>query len=230
MNQRNHVRTTIALGMLLALATACDEGSGDARDGSDFRNTIIVPIDDFQTGAPAIQLSAVGVAQQTQTGAGILGDTRCEYFSVTDTPFSRPATAEIIGGADGMLVVENGVGVSQAMTLMYGRDENCEPADLDLNLTALAGVDVEFADLDGYGALDLDVAGAVLLVSAEGSSAAPLSVVAGSLHGGPAREEFVGDVDWVHVQEIIIEIQSGGIAPAHDYIVRSLSLALDDDQ
>lgn len=39
----------------------------------------------------------------------------------------------------------------------------------------------------------------------------------------PAFSEFEGDAAWSHIEQLVFEIQSGGVMPGHDYVLRSIS-------
>jgi len=196
----------------------------------------VLMIDDFKTGQDALELTAVAQVQHGKSAAGALGGTRCTFLGVTTNPFARRATVEISGGADGFLALDTGAGVHQAMALLYGWDEDCNPRGIDVDLkhapgsaTLLTDFQIEMAVFDighgSHGALDLGTAGEIALWSDGGVASAPLSITAGDVLTHVPYSAFDADpgFDWEHVRYVAVEIQSGGSVPGHDYVLRSVS-------
>src|SRR6185369_17917514 len=99
---------------------------------------------------------------------------------------------------------------------------------LNADLSHLTGFRIEFATdfaSGAYGALDLDTAGGIAVWTNSGTASVPLGITAGSTEKYVPFADLRGEVppDWQHVQEIAIVIESGGIVPAHDYVLRSIS-------
>jgi hypothetical protein len=175
-------------------------------------------IDDFTTGPVTLQVPVTGFLEnRTQPGAAIAGGVRCTMFDVTGNPYQRAATLDI---RDGRLVVDTGVLTDHAIWLLYGWDENCEPAGLDLDLSAYVESGAFRFDFAG---LDRGTAGAIVVWGNNGTSAIPFGVDTVANDFAYARlSDFVGDDVWSHVQHIGIVIQTGGVAPGHDYAIRSI--------
>src|SRR5262249_35493209 len=151
----------------------------------------------FTTGAGTLVEHGVATQQAAQAGTSIRGGSRCIVLVVTGNQLGRPVTVEGSNGATSYLALDSGVGVGQAMLALYGYDERCAPKGLDLDLTHYDEFRIDFA------ALDLDTAGGVIVWSDAGAASVPLGVEAGvefSKH--IPFSDFVGDVDWQHVQQI----------------------------
>jgi hypothetical protein len=177
-------------------------------------------LDDFATGAGVLVEDGVATQQATQTGTGIRGGTRCIVLVVTGNPLGRPTTVEIRNGKNSYLALDSGVGVDQAMLALYGYDEQCNAKGLDLDLADYGEFRIDFA------ALDLGAGGGITVWSDAGVSSAALSVDPGlSVTKHLAFSEFAGNADWHHIQQIAVEIASGGEVAAHDYALRAISAA-----
>jgi len=175
-------------------------------------------IDDFTAGPGTATVPSTGTAPLTGSGpsSSIAGGVRRAVLNVVVNPFGRPAGLDI---REGHLVVDTGIRTHHSLTLLYGWNADRSPADLNLDLRAFDRLRLHFD------AVDRDTAGAVVVWTGGGIVSVPL--------GAPAGEDFCMDLpfadfagdpaDWSDVQHIAIVIQSGGLAPAHDYAIRSIS-------
>jgi len=186
----------------------------------------VIVIDDFKTGGDVLETSTIENVDQTQTGNGIIGGHRCMHLAVTTNPFERRATTEIREGEHGYLALDTAVGIHQVNMMMYGYDDACGAVGLDLSLEDLAYFRIEFAAMDEYdiyGAIDQGTTGAIVVFTDSGNASAPLPILGTSRTWDVHKDEFSGDVDWGHVQQIVLAIQSGGPVPAMDYVLDSFT-------
>src|SRR5687767_1211969 len=112
----------LGLGLAFALAAACDEGGSPPETDASFRVLDMLVIDDFETGPVQVEIDTVDQLEVSQHGAGILGGSRCLDLAATVNPYDRPVSVEVGAGEGGYLALESGVGVHQAMMLLYGYD------------------------------------------------------------------------------------------------------------
>lgn len=213
----------LASGCVSAPDQAAHEHASQARLALDATPPIV--IDDFKTGAATFSISTTGLASRDQVATSAIGQHRCETLYVTDNPFSRGTLVEI-ATTPGFLALDSGFGVSQALLLTYG---GCNGPGLDQKIgPEYTGIEVELATLNGaptVGALDHDTAGGIELFSDGGHfSSMPFGIKAGSPTGHGAFADLVGDVDMNHVQQIVIEIQTGGPLPGHDYVLQRIAV------
>jgi hypothetical protein len=179
-------------------------------------------IDDFTTGptgANPVTTTATGIEFGTQAGDPdhLLGGTRCLLLWVTGNNFARRASMEVQDGPSGYAVVDTGVGVNHQGIFLYGFDAGCNAAPMHADLSAFAGLRLDFE------ALDLNTSGAVVVWTGGGNTSVPLSVGAGA----PTSiylpfDGFPGPVDWSDVLHIGLGIQTGGFVAAHDYVLKSI--------
>src|SRR5262245_1744509 len=125
----------------------------------------VLPIDDFTGRAGGVTVANLSLAQDTQSGARILGGTRCVVLAATGKGFGRRAD---VGIRDAHLPVEPSAGTSHATYILYGYDAQCEPAGLDLDLSEESGLTGFRLD---FRAVDLDTAGGVVVFTDTGNAA-----------------------------------------------------------
>ena len=218
----------LGLGLVLALAAACDEGAASPETDDSFRAVgAVLPIDDFRTGPVQIEIDTVDSVQTSQWGTGILGGNwRCLELGASVNAYDRPLSVEVREDENGYLALESGVGIHQSMSLIYGPGEDCGPAGLSLDFTPYTHLRLEFASQDGiYGAIDQGLGGGIVVWSSGGTKASSivLSIDPDTKVKDFALADFEGDVEWDDVFQIDIVMQSGGPVPAYDYILKSFS-------
>jgi hypothetical protein len=173
-----------------------------------------VVIDDFTSGAYSITTTAPS-EQKGQAGS-MAGESRCLRLDTPDNPFGRPNSLSV---GDGHLLVETGVRVNHALTVLYGFDAQCQNRPMDLDVSTLDRFRIDF-DL-----VDLPLAGAMAVWSPSGVSSIPICGT-GVAPEMPFCEMpfsgFGGDADFKHIQYIAIVFESAGTTFAHDYALTSI--------
>jgi hypothetical protein len=200
-------------GMILALAL----GGPMAAAAADER-----VIDDFTTGptgASPVTTRATGVWWKTQLGdpGHLLGGIRCTALNVTGNALGRLATLEVIDGPGGYAVVDTGVGVWHQGLFFYGFDESCNGAPLHEDLSAFAGLRIDFD------AVDLATTGAVVVWTGSGIGSIAMGAPAGAdVTMYLPFDGFGPAVDWSDVHHIAVVVQTGGVVAAHDYVIKGI--------